>query len=685
MINEKLINPRSIVVVGGSEDTSKTGGKVLKNLLDGQFAGKLYVVNPKSDTVQGIASFRDVTMLPGCDLAILAIPAKACLPAVEVLVKEKNVKAFIILSAGFGEESEVGKILEKKISDTITSAGGTLLGPNCIGLMNTNYCGVFTTPLPKLSPNGAELISGSGATAVFIMEMAIPKGLPFSGVYSVGNSVQTGVEDILEYLDSTYVEGRSSKVKLLYIESLRDPLKLLRHAASLISKGCHIAAIKAGSSEAGSRAASSHTGAMASSDMAYDAIFHKSGIVRCNSRSELVAVASVFMNKLPAGKHVGIITHAGGPAVMLTDTLSKSEIEVPQLSGDKASELKNKLYPGSSVSNPVDFLATGTASQLETIINTCDSDFDNIDAMAVIFGSPGLFPVNDVYNVIHEKIRSCRKPVYPILPSEINAQKEIEEFVAKGNIYFQDEVVFGHALSSVLNRPLPVKDKVEDYNIDRQKIRSVIDSSPAGYINPVFADALLEAAGISVAPSEYVKTKDELSAAVEVIGFPIVMKAIGPLHKSDTGGVMVNINDIETTERAFRKLSAIKECKMVLVQKMIKGTELFAGLTFEENFGHILLAGLGGIFVEVMKDFSFCLVPVTEQEALNMIRSLKGYKIFQGIRGREGINEKIFAEIICRLSVLATVAPEITEMDINPLIGSGNSLTAADVRIKIKK
>lgn len=344
MINEKLIEPSSIVVIGGSDDISKPGGKVLKNLIDGNFTGSLYVVNPKSDEVQGVTSYRDITLLPQTDLAILAIPAKLCLQAVEILAAEKSTKAFIILSAGFGEESGEGKLLERQIVKVIENYGGCLIGPNCIGFLNTNYNGVFTTPIPPLSKQGADFISGSGATAVFIMESAIPNGIKFSSVWSVGNSAQTGVEDVLEYLDNTYKDGISSKVKLLYIESIEKPGKLLKHAASLISKGCHIAAIKAGSSEAGSRAASSHTGALASSDLAAEVLFRKAGIVRCHSRAELTAVASVFMLPVPKGRRIGIITHAGGPAVMLTDALSKEGLEVPGLSGEKAELLRTRLF-----------------------------------------------------------------------------------------------------------------------------------------------------------------------------------------------------------------------------------------------------------------------------------------------------------------------------------------------------
>ena len=685
MINEKLVNPESIVVVGGSEDVRKTGGKVLKNLRDGRFRGNLIVVNPKADLVQGVVSYRDVSLIPDCDLAILAIPSKLCLQAVETLAFKKNVKAFIILSAGFGEESEEGRIIEERIAGIVNSVGATLLGPNCIGLMNLNYSGVFTTPIPELRPDGVELISGSGATAVFIMEMALLRGMPFAGVYSVGNSAQTGIEDILEYLDYSYVEGKSPKVKLLYIENISNPLKLLKHATSLILKGCAIAAVKAGVSEAGMRAASSHTGAMASSDMAYDALLKKSGIIRCQSRTELVAVASVLLNKIPAGKRIGIITHAGGPAVILTDILSKSGIEIPPLSGKAAERLKENLFPGSSVANPVDFLATGTAQQLEMIIDTCENEFDNIDAMAVIFGSPGLFPVNDAYDVIHRKMRSCKKPLYAILPSEINARKEIDEFVARGNIYFSDEAVFGNALAAVLNRPVPEISKESNNKADINRIREIIGSSPGGYLDQQAVDEMLNAAGIMTAPAKYVTCAGEIEEALKYTGFPAVMKAIGPLHKSEAGGVVLNITDPDTALKVFNRLISIEGCRKVLVQKMISGTELFAGLTFEKNFGHLLLAGAGGIFVEIIKDIAYSLVPVPENTALNIIRSLKSYPLIKGIRGKEGVDERKFAEVLCRLSDLAIAAPEIDELDLNPLIGTKDFVMVVDARIKIKK
>ncbi|HON55037.1 MAG TPA: CoA-binding protein, partial [Bacteroidales bacterium] len=376
MITKELISPKSIVVVGGSDETQKPGGAVLRNLRESNYKGKLYVVNPKSDFVQGIKCYKSVEDLPQVDLAILAIAAKMCPDSVEILCSKKMCKAVIILSAGFHEDGPEGSILEEKIVDIVNRNGASLIGPNCIGVMTPNYTGIFTKPTPPLSENGIDLISGSGATVVFILETALQLGVRVSSIFSVGNSAQTGIEDVLEYLDETYIHKKSAPVKLLYIESISYPEKLLKHAVSLINKGAKIAAIKAGTSDAGSRAASSHTGAMATPDSAVSALFQKAGIVRCYSRTELVTVGAVMLNKLPKGDKVAIITHAGGPAVMLTDTLSEYNISIPHISGEKADNLLKELYNGSSTSNPIDFLATGTASQLAKIIDACEKDFD---------------------------------------------------------------------------------------------------------------------------------------------------------------------------------------------------------------------------------------------------------------------------------------------------------------------
>ncbi len=696
MINAKLLNPKSIVVVGGSDDITKAGGKVLKNLLDGGFPGDIFVVNPKAPVVQGLSAFSDVSLLPRTDLAVIAVAARYCPGIVRTLATEKGTGGFIILSAGFGEEDEEGAALEKEIVDIVNSTGGTLIGPNCIGFLNNNYHGVFTEPIPRLSTKGIDFISGSGATAVFILETAITGGLPFSSVWSVGNSAQTGVEDVLEHLDITFDPLTSSRIKLLYIENIADPVRFLMHASSLIRKGCRIAAIKAGSSEAGSRAASSHTGAMASPDTAVDALLRKAGIVRCYSRADLAAVAALFTYRPLKGKRIAIVTHAGGPAVMLTDALSEGGMEIPRLSGPAAERLLEKLFPGSSVANPIDFLATGTAEQLGHILDACENDFDEVDAMAVIFGSPGLFPVDDVYSLLHDKIRSCRKPIYPILPSVINVKREIAEFIAHGNAIFTDEVLFGRALCRVNATPAPaVPERMQDFSSESSDlngssartnlrvIREVMDGAGEGYLPPEKVSILLKAAGIEVVPEDVVTSAEAAVRTAATMGYPVVMKVVGPVHKSDIGGVALNISNEERVREEFSRMMALPEVTGILIQKMISGRELFCGATREGRFGHLVMAGMGGIFIEVFRDVAKALVPVSDTEARSMIRSLKSYKIIKGVRGSEGVSEEAFVRVITSISDLLAAAPEIEEMDINPLLGTPDRIVAVDARIRV--
>ncbi|HUS86305.1 MAG TPA: acetate--CoA ligase family protein [Bacteroidales bacterium] len=685
MINKSLINPASIVIVGGSDDLSKPGGKVLKNILDGNYAGDLFVVNPKSDKVQGIKSFHNPSDLPEVELAILAIAARYCRETVEILARENGTKAFIILSAGFGEESKEGAKLEEEIAEIISNSGGCLIGPNCIGMLCQSYCGVFTSPIPKLDHKGVDFVSGSGATAVFFMESAIPNGVTFSSVFSVGNSAQIGVEDVIKYLDESYVKGKSSDVKLLYIESIRKPQMLLKHASSLIRKGCSIAAIKAGTSEAGSRAASSHTGAMATPDRAVDALFRKAGIIRCYSRTELASVASVLLYPPPKGRNIAIVTHAGGPAVMITDNLSAGGMNVPVLSGKAASDLLGKLHPGSSVENPIDILATGKEEQLQAVLDACENDFDEIDAVIVIFGSPGLFTMDEIYRVLDEKMRTGTKPIYPVLPSLLTAGREVNEFIAKGRINFPDEVTLAKAFSRVMNNRLPAGPADEIKDSVRKKVRQVINNAPDGYLAPPDVQKLLDIVGIPRVPEINVSTESEVAGTVSDIGFPIAMKVVGPVHKSDVGGVSLNITDTSSALNEFRRMMGIKGTTAVLFQPMIGGIELFTGAKREEGFGHVIMCGLGGIFIEVLKDINTELVPLSKDEADEMIRSLKGYAILQGVRGKSGIDIISFREIIIKVSKLVTAAPEIYEMDLNPLIGTREGVYAVDTRIRLEK
>jgi len=685
MINRQLINPESIVVVGASNNISKPGGKLLYNIRTGTYKGALCSVNPGEDEIQGLPSYREIRDLPPTDLAFLAVPATLCASVVRELAETKGTRAFIIVSAGFSEENSEGARIENEIVEICREHDAALIGPNCIGVITPAYQGVFTLPIPGQDPGGCDFISGSGATAVFIMESGLQKGLRFNHVFSVGNSAQLGVEDVLQYLDETFSKEHSSRVKMLYFETIKDPGRLLRHATSLILKGCRIAAIKAGTTDAGSRAASSHTGAMANPDMAVDALFRKAGIVRCDGREELTTVASVMLHPPLNGSNLAIITHAGGPAVMLTDQLAKGEMDVPRLEGPRVEELLTHLFPGSSASNPIDMLATGTAEQLGICIDYCEHYFNEIDGIVVIFGTPGLAPVYDVYDLLFKKMQQCKKPIYPVLPSLTTAASEVKVFLSHGTINFPDEVQLGKALTLVHGVNAPAGKAAVPEGIDMRTISELIAHSEEGYMHANVIRKILDAAGIPRVPEGTATDETTLDLVADQTGYPLVMKVLGPVHKSDVGGVALGIKDESELKIHYHRMQKIKGADGVLLQPMLEGIELFAGAKYEPGFGHIILCGIGGIYVEVMRDMATGLVPLSEGEAGRMIRSLNGYELLKGMRGQPGINIRAFEEILERLSVFLAHNSEIKELDLNPLMGRAEQIVVVDSRIRIER
>jgi len=405
-------------------------------------------------------------------------------------------------------------------------------------------------------------------------------------------------------------------------------------------------------------------------------------------------VGCIFTLPPLKGRNFAIVTHAGGPGVMLTDALSKGGLNVPKIEGELADELKSKLFPGSSVANPIDFLATGTPEQLTTIIDYCENKFDGIDAIAVIYGTPGLTQLYEAYDSLDKKIRECKKPIFPILPSLHTAGPEVDEFLKKGHVNFSDEVTLATALSQIMKTPQPAPSELELYGVDVPKIREIIyretnrlkfEGIQSGYLAPDAVRELLSCAGIPLVPEIVSTSKEELAAFAERVGFPVVAKVVGPVHKSDVGGVTLNIRTSEHLSLEFDRMMKIEGATGVMVQKMLKGTELFIGAKYETRFGHVVLCGLGGIFVEVLKDVSSGLAPLSYAEAYSMIHSLRGYKILKGTRGQQGINEQKYAEIIVRLSTLLRFATEIKEMDINPLLADGSNVVAVDARILIER
>ncbi|PKN47345.1 MAG: CoA ligase [Deltaproteobacteria bacterium HGW-Deltaproteobacteria-17] len=687
MIHEALSNPGSIVVVGASNDVTKPGGKVLKNLLDGAFDGPLYGINPRETQVQGVPCFASPAELPApVELAIVSIPAPLVARAVEDLILKAGCRSFIVLSAGFKEMGPEGEALQVALVELVERHGACMIGPNCMGVLTTRYRGTFAGPIPSLDPAGVDFASGSGATAAFIMEAGMEMGLSFASMFSVGNSAQVGVEDILAWWDETFDPARSPRVKLVYMEKIDQPGKFLRHAASLIAKGCRIAGIKAGASEAGNRAASSHTGAMASSDTAVEALFRKAGVLRCHGREDLMLTAAVFQHKPLDGRRIAIVTHAGGPGVLLSDSLSKGGFTIPRLTGPGARAILEGLFPGSSVQNPIDFLATGTADQLRHILDMLELHFaDEIDGVVVIFGTPGLADVTPVYRVIHEKQLSCRKPIFAVLPSVMTAHEAIREYQSWGGCNFTDEVLLGYTLNRAARLKTYEKTCADELPVDRAAIRAIVDRATDGYLPPSEVAGLLDAAGIPRAAEVVVTSADGVGAACDACAFPLVMKVIGPVHKTDVGGVVLDVGSPAQAQAEFERLMGLPQATGVLFQPMLAGTELFIGATREGDFGHLVLCGLGGIYIEVFRDVAEGLAPICAAEADDMIRRLRSYPLFSGVRGRPGLSAPAFARAIRLVSALCQAAPEIAELDVNPLLASPEGVFAVDARIRIQK
>ncbi|MBF0206150.1 MAG: acetate--CoA ligase family protein [Oligoflexia bacterium] len=722
MLIRELINPKSIVVVGGSNNLNSPGGRILQNIIQGKYQGELMVVNPKSsgEKIQGILTVGSIEDLPSVELAIIAIPAPLIKENVQKLVEKKNTRAFIILSAGFSEMGEEGRRLEKEIVELVNRVNGSLIGPNCIGVLTTNYAGIFAGPVPQLHPLGCDFVSGSGATAAFIIEKGIALGITFSSLYSVGNGAQICVEDVVQFWDEHFDPQNSPKIKLIYIENIQRPKVLLKHCASLISKGCRVAAVKAGQTESGERAASSHTGALANSDLAVDALLKKAGVVRCYGREDLLSTAAIFCDgmldrlyhkcqqrKNDTVRNIAIITHAGGPGVMLADALSKTRqkvINIPVIKGEKANHLLSELFVGSTVQNPIDFLATGTLEQLEKIITFVENDCEEIDGMVIIFGHSGINVVKPIYQMIDQQMKKCNKAIWVVMPSVTSGKEDIDYFRSLGRVYFDDEVTFGYALGKILELPPPtfenkidVSAEKENLAINVERIRQLIENSDLGekdgHLPPQTVQGLLDAAGIPRVPEEIVHTMPSaLSAFTKCMCSEVaakngcVMKVIGPIHKTEVGGVALSISTPEEIQYQFSRLMAIDGAEGVLMQPMVKGTELFLGAKREAGFGHLILCGLGGILVEVLKDVATGMVPINStDDVLSMIHSLRGYPLIQGVRGKAGVDEKKFAQIILRLSKLLEHAPEIEELDLNPLIGSPEGVVVVDARVRISK
>ena len=683
---ELLFNPKSIVVIGASNDKLKTGGRVTDNIKSNGYKGELWAINPKTPGIMGLPTFKSVAELPEApELAYIAIPAPFVRGSLEELAA-KGTKVVIILTAGFGEKDQKGKEEEEKFLEIARANDMTLIGPNCSGFLTTCYSGKFAGIIPRLKKSQIDIISGSGATVDYLMEQATMRGLSFSNVVNMGNSIQIGVEDIFQLVDENY-GPENSKLILTYMESVKKPLKLLKHARSLTKKGCTIVGIKSGVTAAGERAAASHTGAMASPDTAVQALFDKAGIIRVESKADLIEIATAFMalKGLIADYRVCIVTDAGGPGVMLSDELGRQGLSQPILSDETQKRLSEFLPPEAAIGNPIDTLPSRTPEQMEQIYKVLDeTEKDNIDVIFTIVGNSGLTDNWKLYQSIMNGMDTCSIPVIPIMSSANTCQDMLVKVREAGKVIFPDEVPVGKALGRLSRKPVLSEPMEIPADFDRAKIEAILNEQPE-QLDPEAVKEIMAAIGLKLPFQEDVFDRANLAAACEKAGYPLVMKVIGPLHKSDVGGVKVGIQTLEKAETAWDEIMKIKDAKGVLIQQMIECTEVILGAKKEDRFGHLIMFGLGGIYTEALKDVSFALAPLGKEEGMSMIEKIKTLPILKGIRGQKGVSLDVLADYLARLSLLVHNFPQIEEIDLNPVKGYETDLYVVDSRIIQKK
>ena len=549
--------------------------------------------------------------------------------------------------------------------------------------MTYHYSGKFAGIIPELEQGSIDFISGSGATVDLVMEQAVLSGLKFCNVVNVGNSVQIGVEDLFALYDENYdVDG--SPILLLYLENLKKPGLFLKAARSLTQKGCSIVGIKSGVSESGARAAASHTGAMATDDAAVEALFEKAGIIRVRSKMEMIDAACALTGTRGrlAGNRACVITDAGGPGVMLTDELERQGFVLPVLGEQTRERLKGSIACGKLGHEPYRLPSfPDRAPDAADISILAEEESQNIDVIAIQVGNPGMHPNREIYHEVAEAIKTCPIPILPTLSSVTTCTEQIREFTEKDNSYFVDEVNCGWGLGKVLKRPLIFDASGSIPGYDREGVAGILEGKGGVAVSRYRSTRSLEKAGFVFPPQAMAVSLDEAIKACDAIGYPVAMKVTGPLHKSDVGGVRLGIGNAAEAGQAWHDLTSIPGAGGVLVQKMIEGTEIILGSSRAGDIGQLVMFGLGGIYTEVLKDVSFALAPLSDEECLRMIRSIRSYKILEGVRGQKGVSINVLATNLARLARLVSDFPAIREIDINPLKGTGDELYVVDARI----
>ncbi len=687
--------PDSIAVIGASRRPGTVGYQIVDNLVTHGFQGAVYPVNPKARAVHSFPAWRSVRDIPGpVDLAIVVVPKDLVLEVVEEC-GAKGVSAVVVISAGFREVGEEGARREAQLMDRIRAHGMRLVGPNCMGVLNTDpdvqMNATFAPTMPPAGP--VSFLSQSGALGVTILDYAAEYGIGIRNFISVGNKPDVSGNDLLEHWET----DPETRVILMYLETFGNPRRFTRIARRVARKK-PIVVVKSGRTVAGARAASSHTGSLAGKDAAVDALLSQCGVMRADTVEELFDLAMAFGSlPLPRDNRVAIVTNAGGPGIIIADACESEGLEVAQFTPETLTELKGLFPEEASVQNPVDMIATATAESYRAALDVVMKD-PGVDAAIAAFVPPlGVRQEDVAHAIVDVAQRHPETPVLAVLMGREGLPQGRQELRSAGVPAYIFPESAARALMALytygrwLERPVQAP---RTFPADTDGARALLDRAEAENRSRLFEDEayeLLEAYGIPVVPHRLVQSADEAVAAAKELGFPLVLKVVSPqiVHKTEAGGVRLNLADEAQVRDGYEQLMADvtdydtdAEIRGVLVAPFRdEGRELILGMSTDPSFGPVIMFGLGGIYVETFQDVAFRLPPVTEQEADELIRSIRSFPLLEGVRGEPGIQMAAVVDAIQRLSQLVQDHPRIREVDVNPFLATPDGAMALDARI----
>jgi acetate---CoA ligase (ADP-forming) len=693
---DELFNPASIAVIGASKDPAKVGHAVLENLKKFGFAGRIIPVNPGCDNILGYKACTKIADAgPGVDLAIIAIPARL-VPASLRECAEAGVKAAVVISAGFKEAGKEGTLLEDELKDICRERKIRVLGPNCLGVINTATRMNATFAADMLPRGKIGFFSQSGAMGIAIMDWAIGNEVGFSKFISLGNKADLSEIDFIEY----FMTDPETNLILGYIEDVVDGRRFME-VAQKATKVKPVILLKSGGTEAGARAASSHTGALAGSDVAFDAAFRQTGVMRAQGVQDLFDTAMAFAEgKVVAGNRLLVITNAGGPGIIAADTAERLGVSLPHMSRESIDAMARKLPPNATLFNPVDVIGDATSTRYAAVLEQAARD-PYVDGILVILTPQAMTDVEATADRIIETASATDKPMIASFMGEKRVRPAIDRLKRASIPNFSYPELAVKAFKRLADHRAWTQVEPEEvsacwYNFDAaaEEVASVLKTGTF-QVGEEEAMRILTYYGFRFPKRELVRTAADAGRAAARIGFPVVMKISSPdiLHKTEVGGVRVNIGTQQEAEDAFteittnaRRLMSSAFIRGVMVSEMVRGgREVILGVTFDRTFGHMIMFGLGGIYVEVLKDVSFRIVPVSRRDALAMVNEIRTAGLLRGARGERPADISAIASNIVNLSCLVSDFPEIMELDINPLLVAEKGAVALDARIIFKQ